>query len=49
MTNRISSASIRSTMPVVMTTNGLSVPSAIALTAGSWLMNSSGTRGRSRM
>ena len=34
-------------MPVVITMNGLSVPSVIALTGGSWLMNSSGTRGRS--
>ncbi len=47
MTHRISSASIRSTMPVVITMNGLSVPSAIALTLGSWVMNSSGTLGRS--
>ena len=47
MTNRISSSSIRSTRPVVITMNGLSVPSAIALTSGSWVMNSSGTVGRS--
>src|SRR5215472_680353 len=47
MMNRISSSSIRSTIPVVITMNGLSVPSAIALTRGSWVMNSSGTLGMS--
>ena len=49
MTNRISSGSISSTMPLFSTMNGLSAPSAIALTIGLWLMYSSGTRGRSRM
>ena len=49
MTNLISSASIRSTMPVLITMNGLLVPIAIALTSGFWLMYSSGTCGRSRM
>ena len=36
-------------MALVITMNGLSMPIAIALTNGSWLMNSSGTVGRSRM
>ncbi len=36
-------------MPLVITMNGLSIPTAIACTIGSWLTNSSGTFGRSRM
>ena len=47
MMNRISSGSISSTMPVVITMNGLSAPSVIAFTSGFWLMYSSGTTGRS--
>src|SRR6516165_4922596 len=49
MMNRISSSSNRSTRPVVITMNGLSEPSVIALGIGSWEMNSSGTSGRSRI
>ncbi len=37
MTNRISSGSISSTIPLVKTMNGLLVPRAIALTSGSWV------------
>ena len=36
-------------MPVVMTMNGLSRPSAIAFTSGLCTTNTSGTSGRSRM
>ena len=36
-------------MPVVITMNGLSAPSAMALGSGSWVMYSSGTSGRSRI
>ena len=36
-------------MPVVITMNGLSRPSAIAFTIGFWVTKHSGTSGRSRM
>ena len=49
MTNRSSSASIRSTTAVLSTMNGVLVPSAIAFTVGSWVTNSSGTLSMSRM
>ena len=49
ITQRFSSASIRSSRPVVTTMNGLSEPRVIAFGIGSWEMKSSGTSGRSRM
>ena len=49
ITHRSSSGSYRLIMPVVITRNGWSRPSAIAFTSGLCTTNTSGTSGRSRM